>query len=155
MPQRTQKLELKDSVRYLLDECRMVLPGVQALFGFQLIAVFNSTFSEKLSKPEQILHLFAIALTAVTAALLMSLAAYHRQTGPEEVREDLIIIFTRLLLWSMFPLLLAISLDFYLIARLILDDKLLSLLAALLVGVVYVGLWFLLPRFRRVRAAAK
>ena len=25
-----------------LDECRLVLPGIQALFGFQLIAVFNS-----------------------------------------------------------------------------------------------------------------
>jgi hypothetical protein len=27
----------------------MVLPGIQALFGFQLVAVFNSAFEQKLS----------------------------------------------------------------------------------------------------------
>lgn len=29
---------LSDSVSHMLEECRMVLPGIQALFGFQLIA---------------------------------------------------------------------------------------------------------------------
>src|SRR5213078_3805203 len=42
-------LPLSEAVTHLLEECRMVLPGIQALFGFQLIAVFNSTFRESLS----------------------------------------------------------------------------------------------------------
>ncbi|MDQ2943358.1 MAG: hypothetical protein M3R21_06785 [Candidatus Dormibacteraeota bacterium] len=42
---------------HLLNEGRMVLPGIQALFGFQLIAVFNQTFSQRLSPAEQYLHL--------------------------------------------------------------------------------------------------
>jgi hypothetical protein len=29
-----------------IDEARMVLPGIQALFGFQLIAVFNERFAQ-------------------------------------------------------------------------------------------------------------
>lgn len=33
----------------------MVLPGIQALFGFQLIAVFNNGFS-RLDRAEQGLH---------------------------------------------------------------------------------------------------
>ena len=39
-----EELTLSEAAKYLLDECRMVLPGIQALFGFQLIAVFNSAF---------------------------------------------------------------------------------------------------------------
>ena len=38
-----------------IDEARMVLPGIQALFGFQLIAVFNERF-RSLPQFEQTLH---------------------------------------------------------------------------------------------------
>src|SRR6266481_2681346 len=55
-----EKLPLSKAAEYLLDECRMVLPGIQALFGFQLIAVFNARFEEKLSFSELRLHLLAI-----------------------------------------------------------------------------------------------
>ena len=48
-----QRLSLSEAAQYLLDECRMVLPGIQALFGFQLIVVFNSGFDQKLSATEQ------------------------------------------------------------------------------------------------------
>ena len=43
------KENLPELVSHLLEECRMVLPGIQALFGFQLVAVFNQAFWEKLS----------------------------------------------------------------------------------------------------------
>src|SRR5439155_14129134 len=33
-----EKLELADAAGTLLDECRTVLPGIQALFGFLLVA---------------------------------------------------------------------------------------------------------------------
>jgi hypothetical protein len=32
---------LEEETRTIIEEARMVLPGIQALFGFQLIAVFN------------------------------------------------------------------------------------------------------------------
>ncbi len=35
--------------------------GIQALFGFQLIAVYNNRFTE-LSPPDQVLHFVALAL---------------------------------------------------------------------------------------------
>ena len=57
------------SADFLLNECRMVLPGIQALFGFHLIAVFNSNFQLLLTNLEQILHLFALALMAISIAL--------------------------------------------------------------------------------------
>lgn len=81
----------------------MVLPGIQALFGFQLIAVFNSTFSQMLDPFEQKLHLIALSSAAIAIALLMTPAAFHRQTEPTKVTEEFIQLATRLLLWGMGP----------------------------------------------------
>src|ERR1051325_9740294 len=125
-----EELPLSKAAEYLLEECRMVLPGIQALFGFQLIAVFNQSFGEKLSSGEQTLHLAAIALVAFAVALVMSPAAYHRQEGARVVTERFLQISTRLLLWSMLPLALGICIDFYLIARIILGTPVVALLAA-------------------------
>lgn len=38
------KEALPEIVTHLLEECRMVLPGIQALFGFQLVAVFGFSY---------------------------------------------------------------------------------------------------------------
>src|SRR4051812_38445673 len=107
--QKTEQLPLSQAAKYLLDECRMVLPGIQALFGFQLIAVFNSAFADKLSPLEQRLHLFAIALVAMAVAIIMTPAALHRQKGPYQVTDTFVRVSSRLLLWSMVPLALSIS----------------------------------------------
>jgi len=48
-----QQLTLSEAAQALLDECRMVLPGIQALFGFQLLAVFNTRFAEDLDGFDQ------------------------------------------------------------------------------------------------------
>jgi hypothetical protein len=129
----------------------MVLPGIQALFGFQLIAVFNSTFHERLNSIEQLLHLIAIALIAIAVALVMAPAALHRQTSPNAATQDFVTIASRLLLMSMFPLVVAISLDFYLIARLILNNNRVSMLLASGLLVLFTFLWFLLPRVQSLQ----
>src|SRR4030095_10641479 len=67
---------LEQEATFILEESRMVLPGIQALFGFQLIAVFNQGFGEKLAPSEQVLHLLAFALVAVATALIITPAAY-------------------------------------------------------------------------------
>ena len=138
---------LSRAAQYLLEECRMVLPGIQALFGFQLIAVFSPGFAQKLTLAEQRLHLVAIALLAIAVALIMAPAAYHRQRGPQEVTSTFIHLATRLLLWSMVPLALSICIEFYLVGRVIEDGAIVPLGAAFLFG-VFVGLWFVLPHVR-------
>src|SRR5689334_6055807 len=113
----TQSQEsLSDVVTHLLEECRMVLPGIQALFGFQLIAVFNQGFWERLEPYEQRLHLFAVVLVAVAVALVMTPAAYHRQLKHQALSQRFVVLSSRFLLWSMFPLMTAICLDWYVIA---------------------------------------
>lgn len=140
-----EELSLSKAAEYLLEECRMVLPGIQALFGFQLVAIFNQRFGELLSAAEQKLHLLAIALVAVAVALVMSPAAYHRQVGPRLLTERFLNISTRLLLWSMLPLAVGICIDFYLIARIILDGFIATILTAALF-IVFIFFWFALPR---------
>jgi hypothetical protein len=142
---KTETLSLKDAVEFLLEEARMVLPGIQALFGFQLIAVFNQGFAEKLSRGEQLLHLAAIGMTAVAVALIMTPAAFHRQKGPHHVSDAFVQISTRLLLWSMWPLAAAISIDFYLVGRVIAGENWVTAVATALFA-LFVLLWFVMPR---------
>jgi len=143
-------LPLPQAAQYLLDECRMVLPGIQALFGFQLIAVFNPRFDAILAPGEQRLHLLATGLVAIAVALIMTPAAYHRQTNPRMVSELFLIISSRIMLWSMWPLAVGLSLEFYLIARIILHSALAPALAALVFS-AFLGLWVVLPRMPAVQ----
>ena len=128
-----------------------MLPGIQAMFGFQLIVVFNPTFQEKLSVVEHGVHLIAIALNMVAIAMIMAPAAYHRQKDPESVSEDFIVIATRLLLYSMFPLMIALGLEFFLITRVITNHLTLSILLTGLLWAIFSTLWFLLPRRRKLQ----
>ena len=148
--QQREELSLSKAAQYLLEECRMVLPGIQALFGFQLVVVFSPGFSEKLSRPEQLVHFVAITLIAVAVAIIMTPAALHRGTGSKLVTDTFVRLSASLLGWSMAPLAFGICLDFYLIARVIVGGKWVALLA---VGVfaIFIVLWFVLPRQRTLQ----
>ena len=140
-----EELPLSKAAEYLIEECRMILPGIQALFGFQLIAVFNSTFDEKLTSFEQKLHLLAIVLVGVAIVIIMTPAAYHRQTGPEDITQQFIKLATRLMLFSMVPLIVSICIELYLISHLILHNTFISLGITVGLLIVFLLLWFGLP----------
>jgi hypothetical protein len=144
-----EELSLDSATRHILEECRMVLPGIQALFGFQLIAVFNQGFNEKLSTVQQQLHFVSIILTVCAVALVMTPAALHRQIDPLAVTRWFIDSSTMLLLLSMFPLGLSISLELYIIAQIITGLFWLSLLVAVAVLLLFFSLWVLLPNIKR------
>ena len=142
----TIKVPLDTAASHVLEECRMVLPGIQALFGFQLIAVFTDPFAERLSAGEQGLHFAAIILIVVAIALVMAPVAIHRHTQLGTLHERFVGAAARLLLASMFPLALAICLEVYLVARIIFDDQAFSALVAAALLLVFAALWLLLPR---------
>ena len=129
----------------------MVLPGIQALFGFQLIAVFNQGFSEKLSVGEQQLHLVSIILVMIAVALVMAPAALHRELEPLSVSARFVRIASGLLLLSMLPLAISLSLDLYLIARVILNSKKWGLCFAAFLFTLFLILWLGLPLKERHR----
>jgi hypothetical protein len=147
-----EDVSLAESAQQLLDECRMVLPGMQALFGFQLIVVFNNGF-ESLAQHDKVVHLVATGLVAMAVALIMTPAAFHRQTTPRRVSARFIALSSKLLLLSMVPLAIGICLDFYLVARRIAGETVGIALAVPLLA-LFAALWFGLPRLRRMRERA-
>ncbi len=138
-----ERLTLKDSTAQLIDECRMVLPGIQALFGFQLIACFSERF-EELTRSQQMLHFLALGLVAIAIALVMTPAAIHRIQAPRETSEKFVKVSSVLLLLAMAPLAAAISTEFYLVGRLLFDADWRVGAAMGLFG-FFIVLWVLLP----------
>jgi phage shock protein PspC (stress-responsive transcriptional regulator) len=146
---RKEEISLDDAAAHLLEECRMVLPGIQALFGFQMIAVFNQGFGEKLSHAQQLVHLVAIVLTVLAMALVMTPAALHRQAEPTSVSERFLWMASNMVLAGMFPLALAVGLDAYVVASVVLHNEGVAALLAIALLAVFVVLWLVLPRRER------
>ncbi|WP_162823888.1 DUF6328 family protein [Lysobacter sp. TY2-98] len=145
-----EELSLVKAADHLIEECRMVLPGVQALFGFQLIAVFSERFDTALTAAEKQLHLASIVLVALSIALIMTPAAYHRLTAPDRVTAHFLRLSTRLLMAGMPLLMAALVIDAYLVGRLI-DGHSVGLAVASVVFAVFSTLWFVLPMVSRLR----
>jgi hypothetical protein len=143
---------LGQQVNTVQQEARMVLPGIQALFGFQLVAVFNNGFQQYLSAYEKGMHLTALLLVAVSAVLVMAPAAYHRQAN-HQISKHFVDYSSWLLALSMAPLAIGTSLDIYLVSRVTLMSIFASAVIAVVFGVFYAWTWFLYPRYRAQKMA--
>ena len=141
----TQAIKLETAASHIIEECRMVLPGIQALFGFQLIAVFNEGFGEKLSHTGQLIHLAALVLTVLATVLVMTPAALQRQAEPREVSERFVWLASNLVLAAMYPLAVAVALDVYVVAGIVTQSDATGALIAVAVLAVFAVLWLFLP----------
>src|SRR5436190_6639245 len=88
--------ELHHDAQMMLDEARMVLPGIQALFGFQLIAVFSDGFG-RLANTEQLAHLGSIFLVTISISLIMTPAAYDRIVNDPTISRGFIRLASRVI----------------------------------------------------------
>jgi preprotein translocase subunit SecG len=68
---------LSTKIEQLLTEARVIIPGAQALFGFQFIAMLTGGF-DRLPQSAKIVHAAALCLIVVNVVLLMTPAALHR-----------------------------------------------------------------------------
>jgi uncharacterized protein DUF6328 len=95
--QREGKEELSEEIKDVLIECRMALPGAQAMLGFQFIIIFTDSFA-KLPRSLQWVHFASLLATLITTILLIAPAAYHRIAESGEETEHFRVIASRLLL---------------------------------------------------------
>ena len=102
------------AARATIEEARIVTPGIQALFGFQLVAAFSERFRQ-LGSVEQELHFAALVLVALSLALIMTPAAYHRIAEPSSFSRFFVKLASRLIAVAMVPLMLALCLEVYII----------------------------------------
>src|SRR5438270_5327248 len=91
------KPDLRDSIKKVLIECRMALPGAQAFLGFQFSIVFAQGF-EHLRRSWQVIHFVSLLATTVATVLLITPAAYHRIHEAGEDTENFRKVASRLLL---------------------------------------------------------
>jgi len=138
---------LTESVTHTVEEARMLIPGVTAFLGFQLVAVFNNAFSEKLTHDEQMVHVGAMFVTLVALLLLLTPAAYHRQAESGWVSQGFVNLSSRLITGATPLFALGMTLDFYLLVRAVSQNTTLALLIALVILAITVVLWYGLPRF--------
>jgi hypothetical protein len=151
---RTEKLALKGMMRNILEESRMVLPGVQALFGFQLIAVFNSGFGE-LDVFDKEVHLIALLLNILAIGCLMAPASYHRQVERDSVSDHLVKFSSQLLCIGLIPLVMSLSLDAYVVCKAITDSTHHGIVAGLFSFSFLTLLWYAVPQIERKKRKAR
>ncbi|HEY8048374.1 MAG TPA: DUF6328 family protein [Ramlibacter sp.] len=149
-----QTLELKDAVKLALEESRVIVPGIQALFGFQLVVVFNNRFDELFGAVAQRLHLTALVLVALSCVLLLTPAAFHRAAGNAIVSRYLLKVAARFIGWGMVPLMLAISIDVGLVGYAVMGSEGVGIAMGSAALVVNSCLWFVFPRWARRRHEA-
>ena len=128
----------------VVEEARMVLPGIQALFGFQLIVIFNERFRQ-LTKGEQLVHFTALILVALAIAIIMTPAAYHRLAEQRTVTDFFVRLASWLVAAAMVPLMVSLSLEVYLLGRIVLDNPWAARTIAAILLIVFAGLWFAFP----------
>src|SRR5215213_7446529 len=101
---------LEDRLSHVLEELRVVLPGTQALLGFQFVAVFSNGFGA-LPQWQKDTHFASLLLVTLSGLLLMTPAAYHRIVNEGGETEAMHTFATRSLMLAMAALGAGLSLD--------------------------------------------
>lgn len=140
--------ELKDKIKHVLTEARVVLPGAQALLGFQFITTLMEAF-EKLPLSLRYVHLSSLVLVSLSIVLLMTPAAYHRLVERGEETEHFHRFASRILIASMIPLALGVTGDFFIVVNKITASTVAAIISATLMLLFFYGFWFGLTLYRR------
>jgi hypothetical protein len=136
-------------IQQALDEARVILPGTQALLGFQLVAFFQQRF-DALELRLQYAHVISLALVLVTIVLLMSLPAYHRLVEKGAETESFHSYASTMLVAALGALSVALSIDVYVVVSLVTEKETIALICGLACLAMSFGLWFGFTFVRRL-----
>ena len=146
----TQHERLNRELDQLLNELRVVLPGVQVLLAFLLTAVFAAGF-DRMDDDGRAVYLTAVVLTALATIFLMAPTMHHRLRFREGVKEQMIRTVNRLTIVGMSMLGVAIGCALYVVGDVGFRYTAARWLGPALI-VVAVVVWFVVPmRYRRRR----
>lgn len=142
---------IKEKIRTLGTEIRVVLPGAQALLGFQFSAFLSAAF-EQLPGVAKAVHFASVTTMAIAVVLLMAPAAFHRiATGGDDSRE-VDVFGSYAMLGAMFFLALSMAGDFYVVLRMATGSEPLAIAGPIAALIVAVALWFAFPLLARRRS---
>jgi Family of unknown function (DUF6328) len=144
-------MDLHELIDQMLTEARVVLPGAQALLGFQFAVTMTKTFAD-LSVGDRAVHFVSLSAMALAIMLLLTPATIHRITFGGRDSPAFHTIGSTLVTAALVPILLGIATDFYVAVTVMFGDRFLAAVGAVTVGVVLAALWYAIPlmlRFRR------
>lgn len=132
----------------LLNELRVVLPGVQVLFAFLLTIPFTGRFGD-LSDVQRDLYFATFCATIVSTAFLLTPTAYHRLRWRRFDKERMLRIANRTAVTGLVALAAAICGAAFLIGDLLFGPP--GAVATAVVAAALIGsLWFALPLRREI-----
>jgi hypothetical protein len=138
---RPDQTRLKDKIEHVLTETRVVLPGAQALLGFQFLTILTEAF-DKLPESSKYVHFISLCLIALSIVLLMTPAAYHRIVEKGEETEHFHRFASGILLAAMVPFALGLSGDLFVVTRKVVASTEFAIAVAVLTLSLFYGLWF-------------
>jgi hypothetical protein len=124
----------------LLNELRVVMPGVQVLFGFLLTVPFQQRFGQ-ITDFQRTVYFATLLLTAASAAFLMAPSAFHRITFREGQKPYIIKLGTRQTIIGIGLLALAMNGAILLLTDIIFDDTTVVITVAATTA-LFAWLWF-------------
>lgn len=127
----------------LLQELRVAQTGVQILFAFLLSLSFTDRFG-RIDEVQRWTYVVTLLLSVLTAGLLVGPAAAHRITFGHGVKAATVELGQRLFVAGLGTLALTLSGAVLLVLD-VAVGRWFAVPAAGVVGLVLVGLWFLLP----------
>lgn len=151
---RTDKTPLHAKVEQMLTEARVMIPGAQALLGFQMAVMLTSGF-DGLPSSSKMIHAAALCCIALAIILLIAPAAIHRLSFNGEDSEEFYDLGSRLIVLAAVPLAGGIALDLYVAATKATQSSGIGAATATLAAAVMVGLWFAFPIARRMNRSVR
>jgi hypothetical protein len=140
---------LATKVEQLLTEARLIIPGAQALLGFQFIAMLTSGF-DRLPQSVKAVHALALCLVAINVILLMTPAALHRLSFNGEDSKTFLRMGSALVIAAPGFLAAGIAAETFVVLHKVSSNAGWAAIGALLGFVALIGLWYAVPAWLRM-----
>jgi hypothetical protein len=137
-------IALDAKVDQTLTEARMVLPGAQALLGFQFATFFAERFLA-LPRVFQMIHLAALGCVALATILLIGTAAHHRLAEHGNATERFYRYASRLVESSLVALAFGMATDLYVVVTTVFHSPSAGMVASGVSLIAMCALWFAFP----------
>ncbi|MCC8954178.1 hypothetical protein H8B02_12155 [Bradyrhizobium sp. Pear77] len=139
---------LKTKIEQLLTEARVIIPGGQALLGFQLVATLTKSF-QALPGSMQAVHAAGLLSVAFSILLLMTPASLHRLAYHGEDDPQFFRIGSALVIAAELPLALGIAADVAVVFYVVSEDTRSAIAIGTSVFVSLLTAWYGLPLWHR------
>jgi hypothetical protein len=148
---------LSTKIDQMLTEARVILPGAQALLGFQLTVTLSHTFQQLPSDTKSV-HAVALCCVALAVVLLMTPAALHRIGYRGEESKSFLSMGSAFVMAAPLPLAAGIAADMFVAVERAAESSSLGIAAGVAAICILLFLWYLQPliirgKMQRPRAA--